>query len=75
MGQDDSGITVKSIINLFAKYLKSKKILEYGNANVGWLGDVPKYRLTNKKVNELKLYPKILLSSYESAKKTIIKIL
>ena len=75
VGQDDSGITVKSIINLFAKYLKSKKILEYGNASVGWLGDVPKYSLTNKKVNELKLYPKLLLSSYESAKKTIIKIL
>ena len=75
VGQSDHGITVKNIINLFKKNLKSKKILKYGKTKAGWIGDVPRYQLANKKIKKLKLFPKLLLSSYESAKKTIIKIL
>ena len=52
LGPNDKGITVKKIANLIKKLFKSKKKFIYQKNIFGWVGDVPKYSYSVKKINE-----------------------
>ena len=75
IGQNDNGISVKQILRLFEKHLKSKKKIEYGKNKYGWIGDVPRYKLNNSLIKKNNLFPKNFSNSLNSAKKTIKDII
>jgi len=75
IGQKDNGITVKQILLLFKKHLKSKKKVKFGKTKYGWIGDVPRYKLNNTLIKKNNLLPKNFSNSLKSAKKTVKDIL
>lgn len=75
VGQNDNGITVKQILQLFKKHLRSRKTIKFGKTKYGWIGDVPNYRLNNSLIKKNNLFPKNFLNSFNSAKRTIKNIL
>tara|TARA_B100002051_G_C16741339_1_gene644511 strand:- start:756 stop:1715 length:960 start_codon:yes stop_codon:yes gene_type:complete len=49
-GLSDNGITVRYIANQIKKKFNVKKLI-YQKKKFGWIGDVPKYKMSNKKIN------------------------
>ena len=72
IGTDDKGLKVKTIVNMMVKAFKSKKKIIYEKKNIGWIGDVPKYSYSTKKLNKLGFHFK--LNSKESVNLTIKKL-
>ena len=72
IGTDDGGIKVRNIVELLKKAFNTKKKITYQNKNIGWIGDVPKYRYSTKKINKMGFFFK---SSSKDAIKLTIKTL
>ena len=53
IGTDDNGMKVKNIVKEMVKKFKSEKKIIYEKSNIGWTGDVPKYKYSTKKINKL----------------------
>ncbi len=69
IGNNDKGIEVNQIVNLLVQKFNYKKKIRFEKKNFGWKGDVPKYRYSTKKINQLGY--KFSLSSLDAIKKTI----
>ena len=48
-GLNDNGITVRYIANQIKKKFNIKELI-YQKKKIGWIGDVPKYKMSNKKI-------------------------
>lgn len=66
IGPNDNGIKVKKIVEIFKNFFPKKKI-SYQKKEIGWVGDVPKYKYDTKKINKLGFVFKL------NSKKSIIK--
>ena len=53
IGTNDNGIKVKNIVKEIVKKFNSKKKIIYEKNNTGWVGDVPKYKYSTKKIKKL----------------------
>jgi UDP-glucose 4-epimerase len=53
IGPNDSGVSVKSIADLVVRRLGVKAKIIYGTGSRGWLGDVPKFQYSTKKMELL----------------------
>jgi len=53
IGTNDKGIKVKNIVDLIKRKFKSKKRVIYQKSKIGWVGDVPMYRYSTRKINKL----------------------
>lgn len=69
IGNSDDGIKVKEIVKILLKKKKSRKIPIYQRTKYGWKGDVPFYKYSTKKINNLGF--KFKLSSKQSVIKAI----
>ena len=52
-GLSDNGVTVRYIANQIKKKFNIKKLI-YQKKKIGWFGDVPKYKMSNKKIKNYK---------------------
>ena len=59
IGNFDSGVSVKEIVNYICTELKISPKLKYSEGSSGWVGDVPKYYYDTSKINLLGWYPKL----------------
>ena len=69
IGTNDKGISVKNIVKIMLSKRKLKKKPIYQKKLYGWKGDVPTYRYSTKKINNLGF--KFKLSSKQSVIKAI----
>ncbi len=69
LGSNDKGITVKEIVKKIVKRYNSKKKIKFEKTKIGWLGDIPKYSYSTKKIN--KLGYKFKMNSIKSINKVI----
>ncbi len=69
IGNSDDGIKVKEIVKILLKKKKSRKTPIYQRTKYGWKGDVPFYKYSTKKINNLGF--KFKLSSKQSVIKAI----
>ena len=69
IGPVDEGVTVKQIAEETIALVSPKARILYGEGNKGWIGDVPKFRYSSKKVQNLGWVPS--MSSLEAIKKSI----
>ena len=69
IGTDDQGINVKKIVELMLKKYNSKKKILYQKSEIGWKGDIKKYRYSTQKIKKLGFNFK--LNSHQSILKAI----
>jgi UDP-glucose 4-epimerase len=50
IGPNDYGVSVKYLMNIFQKYWQSPLEVSYQSENIGWRGDVNKYRMDVSKI-------------------------
>lgn len=72
IGNNDKGIKVKDIVNLLVKKFDFNKKVKFQKLIYGWKGDVPNYKYSTKKINNLGF--KFSLNSLETIKKTILEL-
>jgi len=72
IGTDDNGVKVKYIVNKMVKKFKSSKKIIYEKKKFGWIGDVPQYKYSTRKIRNLGF--KFKLSSKEAVNITIDNI-
>ena len=53
IGSNDNGMTVRDIVELMVQKYKSRKKIKYQKKEVGWKGDVSRYKYSTKKINKL----------------------
>ena len=53
IGPDDDGVTVKYISRQVAKHFKGNKHILFEKKTKGWVGDVPKFSYSAKKLKNL----------------------
>jgi UDP-glucose 4-epimerase len=73
LGVSDSSTKVKEIANLLLKCLNSDAKIIYGQEKKGWVGDVPKFSFSTKKINDLGWFP--CLTSNQAVEKAIKEII
>ena len=69
IGAGDEGISVREIAELAVKGFSPGAEICYGTGNKGWVGDVPKFQYSTKKLAELGWNPK--LASVDAVRLTI----
>lgn len=72
IGADDQGVTVKFIAEETVKLVSPNAVIEYGDENRGWVGDVPKFTYSIDKLKSLGWSSK--LGSEEAIKKVLKQI-
>lgn len=50
---DDLGVSVREIANMIVNRWAPGALITYGDTNVGWVGDIPCYRLATRKLKDL----------------------
>lgn len=50
IGPDDEGITVREIAEIVRNYIAPEAVIQYGKGSRGWVGDVPRFRYSSKKI-------------------------
>ena len=73
IGNNDVGLKVKEIVKKMVTKFKSKKKILFEKKNIGWVGDIPKYSYSTKKINKLGF--KFKMNSNKSINKIINEIL
>ncbi len=69
IGYNDDGVKVKYIVNKIIDKYKSTKNILYERKKLGWIGDIPKYKYSTKKINSLGF--KFKLNSIKAINTTI----
>jgi UDP-glucose 4-epimerase len=59
IGADDEGVTVKYIAEQIVKTVSPEASISYGIGNKGWVGDVPKFSYSIRKLHNLGWKPKL----------------
>ncbi len=59
IGPCDDGISVREIAEIVASLFTPKPNISYGVEDRGWVGDVPKFRYSTKKLNKLGWKPEL----------------
>ncbi len=72
LGALDDGVTVKQIAEEVTKVVSPNAKINYQNTDRGWIGDVPKFYYSVKKLENLGWSPK--LSSLEAVQKAIKEV-
>ena len=72
IGTNDKGIRVKEIVKLLKNKFKSKKKIIYQKNKIGWIGDIPRYQYSTKKLKKTGFQFK--LSSRDAINKTVKNI-
>lgn len=72
IGTGDEGVTVRFIAEETVRTLAPNATISYGKGNKGWIGDVPKFSYSVKKLIDLGWKPK--LGSKEAVRKAIRQI-
>ena len=73
IGAGDEGVTVRFIAEETVRALASNATISYGKGNKGWIGDVPKFTYSVKKLIDLGWEPR--LGSKEAVRKAIRQII
>ena len=73
IGADDEGVTVRFIAEEVTKKFATSAKITYGDGNKGWVGDVPMFSYSIRKLMNLGWSPR--LSSQEAVKKAVSQIL
>ena len=72
IGPGDDGISVREIAEIVASLFHPKPTINYGVEDRGWVGDVPKFRYSIKKLNKLGWKPE--LTSAHAINKAAVEI-
>ncbi|MGY3802555.1 NAD-dependent epimerase/dehydratase family protein [Pigmentibacter ruber] len=73
LGVSDSSTNVKGIAEKFLELINSKASIKYTGGKKGWIGDVPKFKFSTKKLNSLGWKP--MLTSDQAVEKAIKEII
>jgi UDP-glucose 4-epimerase len=72
IGPQDKGVSVQWIAEHVVKRLNLDSVIEYGNGNKGWVGDVPRFNYSTEKINSYGWRP--LLSSEQAVLRAIDEV-
>lgn len=72
IGNADDGVSVRDIAEYVVSVFEPHATIEFGSSNIGWLGDVPKFRYVTEKLTDLGWYPR--LNSEEAMQKAAVEI-
>jgi len=72
LGSIDDGVSVKQIAEEVTKFVSPNAKINYQNSDRGWLGDVPKFYYSVKKLKDLGWTPK--MSSLEAIQKAVKEV-
>ncbi len=72
LGAIDDGVSVKQIAEEVIKFLSPNAKINYQNSDRGWVGDVPKFYYSVKKLKDLGWTPK--MSSLEAVQKALKEV-
>jgi UDP-glucose 4-epimerase len=73
LGPPDAGITVAQIARIVVEALAPEAALRFGSEARGWVGDVPRFRLTTKKLTALGWTPR--LTSEQAVRLAVAEII
>jgi UDP-glucose 4-epimerase len=69
IGVEDEGATVEYIAKMVLRYAGPEKAIRYTGGHRGWVGDVPRFRYSTKKLSNLGWKPR--LSSHEAVNRAV----
>ena len=72
LGPEDTGVKVRDIANLVVKKFDFPVQINYESSTVGWIGDIPTYKISNSKAEKIGFKPK--LTSKEVVSRAINEI-
>ena len=72
LGPEDTGVKVRDIANLVVKKFDFPVQINYESSSVGWVGDIPTYKISNSKAEKIGFKPK--LTSKEVVSRAINEI-
>ena len=72
LGAIDDGVSVKQIAEEVIKFVSPNAKINYQNSDRGWVGDVPKFYYSVKKLKDLGWTPR--MSSLEAIQKAVKEV-